>query len=186
MTTRSMLPLWALLLLVPSAVFAQVRTKSSDGEPCCNVTAINAATGLVTAQGAGIKSFQFRVRDAALLRTIKVGQSVYADFATGKVRLHGAEPCCSIVTPSAADAARASMDPGEPCCSITAVNNATAIVTAVDQASGRSFRFEVKDAALLRTLKVGQKVFADFGSSKVRIHGAEPCCAIIGHGVGGN
>ena len=168
------------VLIASGAAQAQVRTKSSDSEPCCAITAINAAKGIATARDKAGKTFQFKVTDAALLKSMRIGQAVFADFKTGKVRIHGAEPCCAIVT---APAGNPGVDPLEPCCAITAFDAATGIVTAKELATGRVFRFEVKDATLLRSLKVGQKVFADFGSSKVRINSAQPCCNIIGHGV---
>ena len=162
------------LLLSASSAQAQ-RTKSTDSEPCCNVVSINAATAVVTAQDKAGKSFQFSVQDAALLKRLRVGQSVSADFGTGKVTVHGIEPCCNII--------KNEVTPGTPCCAITSIDAATGIATAKETATGRVFRFEVKNKALLAGLRVGQKVFADFGSSKVRIHGLEPCCAIIGHGI---
>jgi len=168
------------VLMISNAAQAQVRTKSSDGEPCCSITAVDAAKGVATARDKTGKSFRFSVKDAALLKSLRAGQAVFADFKTGKVRVHGAEPCCAIVT---APTGNPGVDPLEPCCGITAFDAATGIVTAKELATGRVFRFEVKDATLLRSLKVGQKVFADFGTSKVRVHGSEPCCNIIGHGV---
>lgn len=170
-----------LLVGAADAVQAQRTKSSTDGEPCCAITAIDAAKGIATARDKAGKTFQFSVKDAALLKSLRVGQAVFADFTTGKVRIHGAEPCCGIV--SANPATSAGMTPGEPCCAITAIDAATGIATAKELATGRVFRFEVKNATLLRSLKVGQKVFADFGSSKVRIHSGEPCCNIIGHGV---
>ena len=169
-----------LLLLSASSAQAQRAKSSTDSEPCCNIISINAATAVVTARDKAGKTFQFSVQDAGLLKSLRAGQAVFADFGTGKVRIHGSEPCCSIVT---SPAVKPDVNPIEPCCGITALNTATGIVTAKELATGRMFRFEVKDAKLLGTLKVGQKVFADFGSSKVRIHAGEPCCAIIGHGM---
>jgi Cu/Ag efflux protein CusF len=168
------------VMAISSVTEAQVRTKSTDGEPCCSITAVDVAKGIATARDKTGKSFRFSVKDAALLKSLRAGQAVFADFKTGKVRVHGAEPCCAIVT---APTGNPGVDPLEPCCGITAFDAATGIVTAKELATGRVFRFEVKDATLLRSLKVGQKVFADFGTSKVRVHGSEPCCNIIGHGV---
>lgn len=69
-------------------------------EPCCSVTAIDAKTGLVTAQEtATSKTFDFRVKDKALLKTLKVGAQESADFGTQKVTIHSATPCCVIVGP---------------------------------------------------------------------------------------
>ena len=74
--------------------------------PCCGVTAIDARTGIVTAKdNASGQVFQFHVPQAASLRTLRVGSSVYADFATKKVSLKPSDPCCSITAMSAAPAA---------------------------------------------------------------------------------
>jgi Cu/Ag efflux protein CusF len=156
------------------------RTKSTDATPCCAISALNISQKLVTAQDKAGKTFQFQVLDAALLRSLKVGQAVFADFTTGKVRIHGLEPCCGIVRP-AEPAGNAGADPGEPCCNVTSIDAATGIVTARVTASGRVFRFQVKDAALLGSMKAGQKVFADFGTKRVRVHGSEPCCNILNY-----
>jgi Cu/Ag efflux protein CusF len=169
------------VLILSSAAQAQVRAKSSDSEPCCAIVSVDAAKGVAAARDKAGKIFQFSVKDAALLKSLRVGQAVFADYTTGKVRIHGSEPCCAII--STAPVATPDVKPAEPCCGLTAIDAATGIVTAKELATGRVFRFEVKNAALLHSLKVGQKVFADFGSSKVRIHGAQPCCNIIGHGV---
>ena len=164
------------LLLVASVAQAQdPRTKSTAATPCCAIIAIDAATATVTAKDAAGKTFQFTARDATLLRSLRVGQAVFADFMTARVSIKYGEPCCNII--------KAAVKPAEPCCGITAIDAATGIATAKEIATGRVFRFEIKDKAMLSSLKVGQKVFADFGSSKVRIHGSEPCCNIIGHGI---
>lgn len=68
---------------------------------------------------------------------------------------------------------------GEPCCAITAIDRRSGVVTAAEAGTGRTFRFEVT-AAQLRGLKVGQKVWADFGTQKVSVDGAAPCCGMIG------
>ena len=67
----------------------------------------------------------------------------------------------------------------EPCCSITAIDARTGIVSARNHANGRVIRFRVADAALLRSVKVGQSVYADSGTQKVSLDGAAPCCAIL-------
>jgi hypothetical protein len=69
---------------------------------------------------------------------------------------------------------------GSPCCAIAAIDTRTGIVTARDTASQRTFQFKAGDAALLRSLKVGQKVFADFTANTVTLTAnARPCCRII-------
>lgn len=67
----------------------------------------------------------------------------------------------------------------EPCCAIT--NIAGSLVTANETASGKTFQFQVNDRAALKSLRVGQKVHADFTTMKVSVRpdGAEPCCAIV-------
>ena len=70
---------------------------------------------------------------------------------------------------------------GAPCCNVTGVNNKTAVVTATDRASGKSFSFKVNDKAMLKGLKTGDPVTANFASGQVSLpkHGASPCCSII-------
>jgi len=67
--------------------------------PCCAITAIDVKTGVVTAKETATgQTFQFKVTDAALLNSLKVGQGVYANFKTRQVSVNGANPCCSIVS----------------------------------------------------------------------------------------
>jgi len=68
---------------------------------------------------------------------------------------------------------------GEPCCNIVAIDLANLTVTARETASG--YKFKVSDKKLLATLKVGEKVWADFTKKSVRLRKAEgePCCNII-------
>ncbi|MGH7508215.1 MAG: hypothetical protein ACREMZ_01940 [Gemmatimonadales bacterium] len=84
-------------------------------------------------------------------------------------------------TPSITPAAQVGdqVNPADPCCGISAVNSTTGVVTATETATGRVFQFNVTDRALLGTLTRGQKVWADFGTGRVRIHGADPCCPIV-------
>lgn len=83
-------------------------------EPCCGIVSIDARTGLVTAreitkpaEPVG-RTFQFEVKDKTLLKGLKVGQAVYADFTGMKVSLKPASetPCCNIVGAAAAGAVR--------------------------------------------------------------------------------
>src|SRR6266478_9060446 len=67
--------------------------------PCCQITAINSTTGVVTAKvDATGQEFQFTLTDAALLRTLKVGQAVYANLTTKQVSLDGQHPVGQIVS----------------------------------------------------------------------------------------
>jgi len=72
-------------------------------DPCCAITSIN-ANGRVTAkQLAGKRVFQFQVTDQTILRSLRVGQQVHADFTAMKVSVQpdGADPCCFIVQAAA-------------------------------------------------------------------------------------
>lgn len=65
----------------------------------------------------------------------------------------------------------------DPCCNITAIGK-RGLVTAKVTATGKTFQFQVTDQALMKSLRVGQKIYADFGTQKVSVNGLEPCCAI--------
>lgn len=185
----------ALLLAIAQPAPAQ----ESDSDPCCTITAFDRRTGLVTASDPGSgQSFQF-IAAPSQRRSLEVGQKVWANFETQKVAVDNAAPCCSMVnvTPATTGAAgvqrqvkpaepagaaggvQRQVRPSEPCCGITSVNTKTGLVTATDKTSGRVFQFQVTDAALIRTLKTGQSVAADFGAGKVTIHGGAPCCFIV-------
>jgi hypothetical protein len=60
---------------------------------------------------------------------------------------------------------------------ISAIQPGGAVAAKVN-ATGRQFQFAVTDAALLRSLKVGQGIYANFGASQVSIDGKTPCCKI--------
>jgi hypothetical protein len=64
-----------------------------------------------------------------------------------------------------------------PCCGITAIGKG-GLVTAKVEATGKSFQFQVTDPALMKSLQVGQQIYADFGTQKVSVDGIGPCCAI--------
>jgi Cu/Ag efflux protein CusF len=67
----------------------------------------------------------------------------------------------------------------EPCCPITGINAKTGLVTAREAATGRTFQFTMTDRATLKGLRVGQQVYADFGTQQVSVDGIEPCCGIV-------
>ena len=185
---RVRLLMYCFLVLAPMAAAAQ-----RPLEPCCNITAVDLTKGTVTVRDSKSgKVFRLLVQDRSLFSQLKVGGTIGAvDFTTGKVRIHGAEPVNGLVLDPAEPVGKPAEPVGkpntkasgdsEPCCNIQSVDPVNGIVTGKVGATGRTFRFEVKDAALLGTLKVGQRIWADFGTSKVRINGVEPCCNIIGH-----
>lgn len=82
---------------------------------CCAVTSIS--SGQVTARETrGARTFQFQVPDPVLLRGLRVGAPVYANFDTRQVSLDGKKACCTMLKistaaspPVAAVAAKAAM-----------------------------------------------------------------------------
>lgn len=64
------------------------------------------------------------------------------------------------------------------CCSVTAVQPAGGVVTARETASGRTFTFTARDRNLLRGMRVGQPVYANFDTRQVSLDGKTFCCAI--------
>jgi hypothetical protein len=67
----------------------------------------------------------------------------------------------------------------EPCCGIVSIDKKTGLVTARDLKTGQTFQFTAKNAALLNTLRIGQKVAADFASGQVSVDRGEACCSIV-------
>jgi Cu/Ag efflux protein CusF len=156
------------------------------GDPCCRITGM-AAGGLVTAQETATgKTFQFQVTNQVLLKSLRVGQKVYADFGTQQVSVDGASPCCGIVsaaggptgTTKLPGAPMPTVHGGTPCCGITGMA-AGGLVTAQDTATGKTFQFQVTNQVLAKSLRVGQKVYADFGTQQVSVDGISPCCGIV-------
>ncbi|MBZ5540585.1 MAG: hypothetical protein LAN61_08715 [Acidobacteriia bacterium] len=65
-----------------------------------------------------------------------------------------------------------------PCCMITAIDARTATVTAKINPSGATFEFRVTNPLLLRGLRPGQSVYANFKAKQVSLDGKTACCAI--------
>lgn len=84
--------------LAPAAWVAGIGPANAIA-PCCAISAIDARSGIVTAQDAASqRSFQFKVADPAQLRKLKVGQKVFADFTAKTVTLAANQrPCCQII-----------------------------------------------------------------------------------------
>ena len=87
-----------LLLLGLSSVASAQRRDTTTA--CCRVVRLDAATGQVTARETATGyTFRFAVKDRRIRGAIKIGDAVWADFATKAVKLNtnDGEPCCSIV-----------------------------------------------------------------------------------------
>jgi hypothetical protein len=92
MQARSRVPLFLALTML-SCLFASANAAEPVG-----ITAIDARAGVVTARDAtGKLTLQFKVTDAALLKSLKVGQKVQADVGTQRVSIGGAV-CCAILS----------------------------------------------------------------------------------------
>lgn len=92
------------ILLAGVSLLAGVPTEAQTPAACCSITAIEAATGVVSGKvSANGSVFQFKVADARTLSTLRVGQAVYANFAGKQVSLDGRSACCAIISgPTAA------------------------------------------------------------------------------------
>ena len=181
------------LAAVLFGVICGLGTTARAAAPCCAVTSIDVKNAVVTAkESATGRTFTFKVADVKLLKSLRVGQGVYANFAKKQVSVDGVAPCCNILSialpkiaggnaaqSSAAGAALGHANPAAPCCAITTVDSASSLVTAKEDSTGKTFTFKVSDAALLNSLIVGQGIYANFGAKQVSVNGIAPCCAIV-------
>jgi len=127
-------------------------------QPCCTITKIDLATGVATAKVIATgQTFQFKVADAALLHSLKVGQGIFANLKTRQVSINNGQPCCDIISlgkvGGAGNTAAGrnlgnSVNPIQPCCDITSIDAATGTVTAKVNATGQTFQFKVADAVV--------------------------------------
>jgi hypothetical protein len=80
------------LAVSPPAVGAK---GAASRTPCCIVSGIDERSGIVTAHvnGAPERAFRFQPTNPAVLRTLKIGQGIYANFGTKQVSLDGTAPC---------------------------------------------------------------------------------------------
>jgi len=196
-----MRPIQSLIKLSPAllAVLLLAAPALAAGA-CCDITAIDKATGVVTAQELATKrQFQFKVDNAVQLHRLTVGQGVNPDFRAGKVTLEGVGGRFTIVNarlpapdaklpPTTAGSVTSSLSstppssarpgpaPPRACCTITGVDPQKGLVTARDNATGRSFTFALRDQKVFKGLRRGQPVHAHFGSRQVSLDGLRPCC----------
>ncbi len=79
------------------------------------------------------------------------------------------------VGPGAADRA----DAPKACCTVTAIEAASGVVSARETASGRVFTFSARDRNVLRGLRIGAPVYANFHTKQVSLDGKTGCCTIL-------
>lgn len=73
---------------------------SAAAPACCSIVRIETQRSIVTARETATGfTFRFSVKTRRLLGTLKIGQPVWADFATKTVKLKATDiaPCCAIV-----------------------------------------------------------------------------------------
>ena len=75
---------------------------ASAAPACCAVTNITKSGEITARETNGEHTFQFQVTNPALLRALRVGSPVYANFDTKQVSLDGKKPCCTILNISTA------------------------------------------------------------------------------------
>ena len=86
-------------ILAFTVLFVLAVPKASAFDPCCGITGIDQKAGTVTAKETATgRTFTFKVTDAKLLSSLKIGQGVYANFSTKQVSLDGFVPCCGITS----------------------------------------------------------------------------------------
>jgi hypothetical protein len=166
--------------------------------PCCKITDIDTKKGIVSAREATTgRQFKFSLTNPILVRRIKVGQGVQADFAAGKVTVVGVdgrypiidtEPAAVGTKTAPSVAAQGSLPAkntrptsaaNKICCTITAVDPRSGVVSARDNATGRNFKFVANNKNTpLKGLKPGQGVYAHFASKQVSLDGESACCRI--------
>jgi len=79
----------------------EIRGSAKGADPCCGITGIDGRTGVASARDlVSGRSFQFVVTNKALLGTLTIGRTLWADFVAGRVRINSGEPCCAIITGS--------------------------------------------------------------------------------------
>lgn len=75
---------------------------------CCDITAIDKATGVVSArERVGGRIVEFKAASPALLQNLRVGQAVHANFNTRQVSVDGKTMCCAIASVAAPPAVAA-------------------------------------------------------------------------------
>lgn len=90
-------------LIVMVFILAGMPLPASAATPCCIVTGVDIRTGVLAAQERATgRTFQFKVPNATLLKTLHAGSPLYANFSAMQVSLDGKTACCEIVRASGA------------------------------------------------------------------------------------
>ena len=204
------LGVWAVVVLALAAASlpaaAQVKPKAPPQKPtspeaCCRITSIDRVgpiDAIVTAKvNSSGQTFQFKVSNAALLNSLKVGQGIFANFKTQQVSLDGKDVVGSIVgvgaAPNNARGAAPAPHPGTSqgaaggtapprammpaggtpaaCCGITSIDATKNVASAKENSTGRTFQFKANNPATMASLKVGESIYANFPKMQVSLDG---------------
>ena len=87
-----------MMLLIGTSVAAFAPPGVSAATPCCSITAMDTKTGIVTAKDTATgETIEFRLGDAAKIKSIKIGDPVSADSGTREVTVHSFQPIGGIL-----------------------------------------------------------------------------------------
>jgi hypothetical protein len=94
---RRKMPRWVsvlgMALIIEASIAVSVPPEASAATPCCNITAIDTKTGIVTAKDAATgETIKFRLDDAKQVKNIKIGDPVSADSRNREVTVHSFQP----------------------------------------------------------------------------------------------
>jgi len=180
------------LLMLNAASLNFGATQAANPKPCCAITSVDSTTGMVTAKvNSTGQTFQFKVSDAALLHSLRIGQGIFANFKTEQVSVDGENVCCTITSvaapqsyapaPTTPSAPQPGPPPGPntPCCGITSVDPGKNLASAKENSTGRAFQFKANDPATMRSLKPGENIYANFRNMQVSVDGRNPFGTIV-------
>jgi hypothetical protein len=182
--------LLAITLFLP----LNANSQADPAAPCCGIAAIDARSGVVTGKVTATgRTFQFKVTDAKLLASLKVGQAVAADFTSGKVTVRpaGVDPINGVIIRPAEPVGRAAR-PAEPVgARIYGAEPVGARISGVDAANrtvtltttrGQTVRLRLNSVTPINDFKPGQGVTLSVdtaGKATIRVAGAEPVGATL-------
>ncbi|MFA6147028.1 MAG: hypothetical protein WC899_02335 [bacterium] len=85
-------------LIIEASIAVSVPPEVGAATPTCSITAIDTKTGIVTAKNTATgETIEFRLRDAAQIKNIKIGDQVSTDSQTREVNVHSFQPVSGIL-----------------------------------------------------------------------------------------
>jgi len=129
MKFREMRYRWLITIAALAFLLIVAAPAANAADPCCEVTAMNPQTGVVTAKvNATGQLFQFRTNNPAHLRNLKIGQQIYANLTSRQVSLDGRSAFATIssIAPQNSSAAGAQRTPAAPLDGVRATGTTSA------------------------------------------------------------